>query len=281
MRKPGIRIAAVALAAGVVTITQLPALAAAPSTSPAITIAATSHLRKVTGDVSVVYQAGKYANASISGTVTGAASGDVLRLLARQFPYKKAAAPLGSPVPLTSSASTPYSFTVTPTLATRYEVELFATATSTTPLASSAVSTVYVEEQYRWGPSAYCSRTSCHYAVHLWVIVPPSALKAERTKRWFVYFGLRFSASGTLLPKTLRLGAAHIRVSRVRKLSNHEYEATITFSYTVPRRGRYQWEIAACQKNSEAKDGLNLPGKHGCGNKLVSGTVSYLGTQRV
>src|SRR5215475_9171456 len=109
----------------------------------AITISAQSALKPITEKVLVVFRAGKFANANIKGSVTGATSGQVLQLFGQKFPFKKAPVKLGSPVTLTG-ASMNYSLKVTPTLATHYRVELFTDASEQTPVTQSGVQNVYV-----------------------------------------------------------------------------------------------------------------------------------------
>src|SRR5579864_1797216 len=109
----------------------------APATLASIPVTATSSLSVVTGDVYVVYQGGKDASAQLSGQIDGAVSGEVALLYAQQFPYTSAPALAGA-LPLQPAGSTAaFTFQVTPTLATRYKVELFKNSTATTALASS------------------------------------------------------------------------------------------------------------------------------------------------
>src|SRR5262249_49480565 len=110
-------------AAAALSISQAPALGA-PDAVPTISISAKAKIKPITRDVLVVFKGGSFANATIKGTVASATSGQVLQLFAQKFPFKKAPAKLGSPITL-SGTSAPYSFSVTPTLHTRYQVKLF------------------------------------------------------------------------------------------------------------------------------------------------------------
>src|SRR5260370_20156730 len=123
-------IAVVVLAGGLVAAGGLSALAA-PAVAPTVTIAAKSLFRPVTGDVFVVFNVGKFSNAQIHGSISGATAGNVARLFVQPFPFKNAPTRAGSRM-LTGPAA-PYSFTVTPTLPPRYRVEPFANRTSPTP----------------------------------------------------------------------------------------------------------------------------------------------------
>lgn len=270
--------AAVAAVAG---IAQAPALAA-PATTATISISAKSALKPVTGDVLVVFRAGKFATAQIKGSVTGATSGQVLQLFAKQFPFKKAAVKLDAPVTLNpTSSSTPYSFQVTPTLATHYRVELFTDTTETTLVAQSAVQVVFVAARGHVGGFRSCNRRGqrpvCHQRIHFTLTVPASTLRTERHKTWHLYFGLKLSRTGIpSRPKTLKLNGGHARVVSTKKLNSQQYAMTMTLSFRVGNDG-YFFLVNACQKDTESVDGLNLPGHHSCGNRFISSKLPYLG----
>ena len=120
------------------------AVVPAQAATPAITVAATSSTPRVPGDVYVYFLGGRDGSARIHGTITGATTGEVATLYAQQFPYTTAARPVRSVTLSAASPATAYSFTVAPTLATRYQVEVFARKGATTPLATSARQNVYV-----------------------------------------------------------------------------------------------------------------------------------------
>jgi len=280
MRRSGTRILiAAATVASVAGLAQAPALGA-PTTTATISISAKSALKPVTGNVFVVFKAGKFANAHIKGSVTGATSGQVLQLFAQQFPFKKAAAKLGSPVTL-SAASMPYSFPVTPTLATRYHVELFTDSSETTRVAKSAGQIVYVASAGRFSGFRSCNRRGqrpvCHQRIHVTVTVPPSTVRTERPKAWHLYFGLKLRRIGIpSRPKTLKLNGGNARVVSKKKLNSQQYAITFTLSFRVGNDG-YFFVFNACQKDTESTDGLNLPGHHSCGNRFISSRLPYLG----
>jgi hypothetical protein len=54
------------------------------------------------------------------------------------------------------------------------------------------------------------------------------------------------------------------------------YRYTFSFSFRIGNDG-CAWNWLACVKDTESKDGLGLPGQHGCGARKVSATVDYLG----
>lgn len=270
------RVAAIVLAGGVLAISQLPALAA-PAATPTVSITAHSPLPKVTGDVWVAFGVKKDLAATISGSVHGAPGGAVVRLFARQFPFKAKAVRLAGPLAL-HGATAPYSFTVRPTLATQYIAKVFASTAATTALASSPATIVYVAAQTRYtGLSKKCGRPVCVQHIVVRTIVPPSTLRTERKKGWIAYFGLKLSRSGEPSPpKTLLRGGGHASFSASRRVSKREYDVTLTLRFRIGNGGWF-FEFLTCQKDSESKDGLNLPGHHGCGQKQLKLPLSYLG----
>jgi hypothetical protein len=268
----------VAVLAGSAAIAaQLAGVVPAQAATPAITIAATSSIPPVTGDVYVVYLSGKYGSARIHGTITGATTGEVATLYAQRFPYTTAAKPVRSITLSATGPATAYSFTVAPTLATRYQVKLFARKSATTPVATSPRQNVYVVTNgYITGGKA-CGRPVCHETLHIYTILPSSALGVEMGNAWYPYFGLNLSATSTPPPpRWLYLYAGHASVSGAHRISASEFENTLTYTFTVGNDG-YYWDWTACTKDTVSRDGLGLPGSHGCGARRVLRTVSYLG----
>lgn len=270
MKRTALQIAAVALMASSISAVTAPAFATARA-APTITIAAKSAIPKITGDVLVVWRSAADKSATIKGTVTGGMSGQDLRLYAQPFPFKKAPTEITH---ITLGSGQKYSFTVTPTLATKYQVKLFATSSGGSSLAASAKVIVYVAAHSHARGGSTCARPVCHQTWHLHVLVPPSTLRTEMPKRWFVYFGLALSRTGEPPPpRILKLGAGNPRVSSPTKVSAGEYAVTIKFSFRIGNRG-YFYSFFPCQRDTEAKDGLNLPGHHGCG------TLDEIGSKR-
>jgi hypothetical protein len=267
------RAAVVAVIGGAAIATPLAAVAAAQAAAPTITIAATSKIKPVTGDVFVVYLGGSYGNATIHGTITGAAAGEVATLYAQRFPYTKAPAPVRS-VTFSGAGTRTYAFTVTPALATRYKVRLFA---KSTPLATSATRTVYVVPGGSVTGGARCGRPVCKETFHVYTVLPSSALSVEMRKHLYPYFGLNLAPVVEPPPPTwLYLNAGHASVSAARRINAGEFENTITFTFTIGNDG-YHWAWTACAKDTVSADGLGLPGYHGCGVSKVPRTVAYLG----
>ena len=266
-----------ALTGGVAIAAQLAALVPAQAATPTITIAATSKIKPVTGFVLVVFRDSSFSKAKIHGNITGATTGEVATLYAQRFPYTRPAKPVSSITLSPAGATTPYSFTVTPALATRYKVELLASRTATTPLATSPKHNVYVTSGGVVKGGGPCGRPVCHKTLRIFTILPASALRFEMGEHLYPYFGLRPGASATPPPpKWLYLNAGHASVSSPRRISASEYEQTLKFSFAVGNHS-YYWSWAACVKDFVSKDGLGLPGHHGCGASRILRTFSYLG----
>jgi hypothetical protein len=264
IRKRTAWFAAIAVTAAMAAAGQAAAMASPGTTT--LSILAQSNFAPVSGHVYVGYHGGSFAQAQISGTVTGGVTGQDVVLYAQTFPFKKAAAPVGTPVTLTASDT--YQFTVTPSVATRYTAELFATPTSTSPLAQSSAVTVYAIHWYIIKGGS-CRRPVCHPTFRVDEKVARSALRTEIAKKIYVYAGLRFSRTGVPLPKEVVLGADGARVSRPHRVNSHEYEYTVSFSFSVGDRG-FNFLFETCQKDTESKDGFNLPGHHSCGKRVLT-----------
>lgn len=205
-----------ALTAGAAIAAQLAAVAPAQAAGPAITIAATSRINPVPGYVLVEYRGGAGARARIHGIITGAAAGEVATLYAQPFPYAKAPAVVGSTA-ISAAGPAAYSFTVTPTLATRYQVELFAGQTATRPLDNNP--------QLEW----------------------------------------------------LYLNAGHPSFTPARQVSADKFERTVTFSVTIGTHSSWTYAWLVCPQDTLSRDGLGLPGHHGCGSSRIRRTIGYLG----
>jgi hypothetical protein len=275
------RVMILALAGGAAIAAQLTAVTPAVAATPTVTIAATSKVSPVTGYILVYYRSGADASARIHGTITGAAAGDVATLYAQAFPYAKPPAPVGSTT-LTTAGAGGYSFTVSPTLATRYKVKLFAGPSTTTPLATSPTQNVYVTSGGSATGRLVCIQFACSLTYRVLWIVPSSALRSEMSKHVYAYFGITFgSPSAPKPPEWLYLNAGHAKVTPAKRISADEFETTVTFSYKASENssgfssGYPAWLV--CDKDNVAKDGMGLPGHHGCGASRVRRTVAYLG----
>lgn len=276
MLKAWRRTAVAALAGGAAIAAQLMVIAPAQAAAPTITIFATSKLKVVTNDVFVVYQASNgFGSANIHGKITGAAVGDVAALYAQQFPYKTKPAPIASKT-LTAGTQV-YSFKVTPNLATRYALRLFPSSTSQALIATSKAQNLYVSPRGSFTPGQNCPRPLCHISLKIHEVLPSSALSTEMGKHVYPYFGVNLSPTKIPpAPKVLTLNAAHPVVSKLRKVNATEFTFSISWTFTIGNDAA-RWLPAECQKDSEGKDGLGLPGSHGCGAHQISATSFYIG----
>ena len=235
------------------------------------------------GDAFVEYQNATEASAHISGEITNAVSGELVKLYAQQFPFTSAPAPVGSvgSVALSPTGSTAqYSFQATPALATRYTVEVFQSSTATTPLASEAVGTVYVVMNQPGESTTSCTGSQCQSTETVTVYVPASALSAQMSEPIDTYFAIAYSSSGAgpPQPETLQMGAGDPTVSTPQQVSADEYRITLTFSYSSNGES-YHSAWRHCTKSLEAQDGIGLPGagSNGCGSQTIQDSMTYIG----
>jgi serine/threonine-protein kinase len=270
----------IAVAAGIVAAAGLAAGLLLASLAPAMTvpISPKSALPPVSGDVYVVYLGGGHAGAEVYGQIDKAANGEVAELYAQQFPYKNAPRRAGSTVLHPAGTTARYEFRVTPTLATRYRVELFRDSTSSAPLATSGVATIYVIMSATTSSPQDCGRPVCHESVQTTYLSPPSALPTEISKAPYPYFGLNLAPTGTpAVPEWLSLRGGHSHFIGSQQLSADEFIETVTFSPDIGHHDAYHWAWTMCFKDTEAEDGIGLPGHHGCGDQRVLSSASYLG----
>jgi hypothetical protein len=261
-------VAIAVLAAGLAAAGVPPALAAQTA---AVTIAARSLFKPVTGDVFVEFLAGKFANAQIHGTITGGA-GAVATLLAQ--PFGGPQVPVGS-VRLTRSPES-YAFTVTPALATRYQVQLRASTSTVT----SASSTVYVTSLQTASGTTRCPQTRtrpfCHQHIRVTEAVPASALADEMAKHWYFYFAVNLSQTRTPPPPRFAPLDARVRISRAVAGGARRFTRTLSWSFWTGVNG-YSFVWVTCSKDTETADGLGLPGHHACGVRVIDTSAEYIG----
>jgi Protein kinase domain len=242
-----------------------------------VPIAVTSDLPPVTGDVLVQYQAGKDGRARVQGEINGVTRGEVAELYAQPFPFRHPAAPVSSVALRPTGRTAKYAFTVTPMLATRYRVELLPSSTATAPVGRSTVRIVYVTLSGTSGGGQTCARPVCRQTFRMRVAVPASALSTEISKRWFPYFGVNLAPKvQPVPPAVLVLGSGDAHVTTSRRISATEFGVIISFAFTVGIDG-YNWSWNTCSKDTEAADGIGLPGRHGCGSSRVAASAGYLG----
>jgi hypothetical protein len=256
-----------------------PALAQ-PAAKPAITINVVSG-GKITGFVVVQFANRKFDTVKVSGQISSATSGEVLGLYAQPFPYRKAPmAVAGQHKTLpTSGRPVRYSFKAHPQIATRYLVRVYASSSARAPLASSVTETAYVvTNQVSFGVKSCNTRGNrpiCHQTIRVYTGQPASAYKIESAKKWYFYFAVKLGPRLPLpTPKTMALDTG-ARIGRVHRISATVFERTITFTFRA-NNDAYNFVFNYCSKDTESKDGVNVPGHHSCGAHRVR-PFSYLG----
>lgn len=250
----------------------MPAASASPTVTStySIMIAAHSPLPKVSGHTWVVYKTTGFRRATISGTVSGAVTGDIATLWSRPFGASAFAA-TASTETLTSDGvtPTPYSFSVTPSRATAYKVQV--TTGATMDVTSSRV-TVYVTEGGKLSNKhTRCTSTSCKFSYKLTEFLPAAAYRTETHKHFYEYLAVGYPT----LPRRYTLDRS-ATASRIRKINSGEFAVTFTWHVTL-HHGAANWTTVVCTKDSESKDGMGLPGRHGCGDTHISRKVNYIG----
>jgi len=240
-------------------------------------ISAKSDFAPLHGDVFVVYHGGKDASARLRGVIKGVTSGEVAQLRAQPFPYSHVPVPVGSVILHRQGTAAPFAFTVTPSVATRYTVELLSSSTATKLVASSATRTIYVTLTGSTENAQTCGRPVCHQTFHMHVSVPASALETEISKAWLPYFAVKLGpGKEPSPPKMLVLGAGNPNVSASQRVSASEFDLVITFSFRIGNNA-FNWNWNTCLKDTEAVDGIGLPGHHSCGAPQVLASATYLG----
>jgi hypothetical protein len=224
----------------------------------------------------VIYHSKKYSKIHAKGNVTGAVAGMVLKLYSDEFPYNVGWLPIRQ-VTFRRTGTDYYNFTDAPTLATRYKLELFANSTSSTLLAVTKATTVYVLANYHYYPIQKCGRPICRLSVHFYVIVPSPVLGAEAVKRVYGYFNYTLARNKKPTPpQWLYQGIGHLRITRSRVVAADRYDYKISFWFK-DNQDKDSWTLGFCSKDTERLDGLNLPGHHHCGDRRVSASNQYLG----
>ena len=107
--------------------------------------------------------------------------------------------------------------------------------------------------------------------------MPPAALASEIAKRWYPYLGLRLAAGkAPPAPAWQLLGAGAPQVSASRRVSATGFGFTVSFAFRIGDQA-YSWNWSACAQDTEARNGLGLPGHHGCGEHRLPAAQAYIG----
>ena len=267
-----------------------PAVAAYPVPVAAIPATLTAAAKPVNGDTYVKFDPGgttanpAAATAKLSGELTDVTPGEVARLYAQPFPFTSAPVPVQSVTLNPVGGKAAYSFSVAPTLATRYQVKLLRSATATTPLATSAVSTVYVAgssylPMYANYHATLCfTRPVCHTALTLVVYFPASAIQTEMAKRKYLYLAFDLGPLGSLPPPLTSLPlATNGTITKLQRIADNAYEISISFTYNVGNvpLGSANVSFGFCTEQTEAADGIGLPGPSACGANSIPASAYY------
>jgi hypothetical protein len=275
-------IAPIAVAGGLIASGAIPAADASPAAATtSITINATSPnypgLRardhgKVDGFALVVYKQGAAATAVISGNVTTTATDDMATLMAKPF-GKSTYTAVGTPVSLTTLGVNTYSFSVKPSLATKYKVQVSGTDNGTsTPVAVYVMAALSVPPKYVHLKCTPVARpTRCVLSLRAYTTLPASALKTESRKHVYMYLAI----GDPRPPKNYTLSTAS-RASTAKRVNSGKFWKTLTFIIPI-RNSRTTFFPNACTKDTESRDGMGLPGHHGCGDRHVPRSAIYLG----
>jgi uncharacterized caspase-like protein len=252
-------------------------LASSPSVpTPSIRTSVSSAFAPLAGNVFVTYHDGTDADAQVSGQVANAVSGEVAKLYTRQFPFTSPPTPVSSVSLRPSGTTARYTFQVTPTLATRYTVEVFRNSTAAVPLARSATSTIYVVMNQPGHNTSHCTGSECQSMETVTVQVPASALSTQISEHVYTYFAVNLGTRAT--PETLQLGAGSPDVTIPQHISASEYQFRLMFSYPI-NNATYEAAWRHCTKSMEAEDGIGLPGSgsYGCGSATIQESAVYIG----
>jgi hypothetical protein len=259
-------IAPIVAAGGLVASVAIPAASASPA-AYTMTISAKSAIPLISGHTLVVYKTKGFQTATIFGDVTGFAPGDLATLWAK--PFGATAYKATSSTQTLAATSPNYSFSVQPSRATAYEVQI--TTGMNVDITSTPV-TVYVTQGGRYGAQRQtCGRTTCTYSYRIFEYLPASAYRIETRKHIYLYLAVGYPR----LPGRYTLDPA-ATATHLTKINPGEFRVTLTFVIAL-RRGSAQWVTNFCTKDTESLDGLGLPGHHGCGNRYISRRQIYVG----
>ena len=265
-----------------------PAIAAYPvPVAAAIPATLTSSNKPINGDTYVNYSPGNTPGvAVISGEIPDATAGEVARLYAQQFPFTSAPVPVGN-LPLDTSGSpgtAKYSFSVTPALATHYQIKVFRSIAATTPLATSASETVYVTSSHQTPHPLFHDglcfiRPTCSVALDMDIYLPPSALQTEMSKRKYLYLAFKLGPPGAIpAPLTTLSLVTNGTITKLQRIADNEYEIAMSITYNVGNvpLGSSSVTFGFCTRQTEAQDGIGLPGLAACGASSVPASAYYL-----
>jgi hypothetical protein len=214
------------------------------ASSPTATLAANKHVDNLPA---VTYG----SSITLSGQETLSGSHPYV-VQAQAWPFTKAF------TTITSGTTTgSYSYVVTPDHATRYRVVVANGPTS-------PVLTVYVLDRELSFSCNLCNSNNKPGTATLNVTErfrrPPGLI--ANTGPGEFYYALN---SSTVKPSILNLVS-----TASRQISGHTYTLTISYTVHFPNAPHFSFAEKFCVKHNEPKDGVGLPGHHGCGSGNIN-----------
>jgi hypothetical protein len=179
-----------------------------------------------------------------------------LQLTESEFPFKQ------QPKVIASMSSTgSYSFSVHPTVATRY------TVTKTGPGAAGHVvtPTIYVAPTAQFGRGSRCrTKPTCRMTWNFTYRIPTRVSVSETAKPWHLYLRVNVGSTGLVGPWHRDTGATYREI----KIGAGHYRVRMAFTVRVGS-GTYAFEWAVCRKQTESRNGFDFPGNDPCGRTTV------------
>jgi hypothetical protein len=156
---------------------------------------------------------------------------------------------------------------------------------TTTPVASSASRTVYVTSSSQlpfygnYHGTLCLSRPACRAAANFIIYFPSSALQTEMSKRKYLYLAFSLTPSGTVPPPLTSLPLdANGTISKLQRIADNAYSISISFTYNVGNSpiANSSVDFGFCTEQTEAQDGIGLPGPSACGASSIPASAYYL-----
>jgi hypothetical protein len=217
-------------------------------------------------------------NLTLTGTASEIhSSGWSMQLWGQPFPYTSPSTHYATESLASSSTGyAPFSFTVQPTLATKYVEKLYYKTTLHTSVSGGTVYVAQGKELIR--RPGTCIGNNCSLSFTLDRFIPGAASATELAKRFYDYLGLSQSSGTPPPPKFLTLRTTGWTQGKTMPVtgSPHEYATKFTVKFTVSEP-QFAFAVDVCTKDSESVDGVGLPGSHGCGNQTIPPNPIYLG----
>jgi hypothetical protein len=149
-----------------------------------------------------------------------------------------------------------------------------------TPLAVSAIRTVYIVGDYSFAASnpnsdpvndGVCPdfQWPCTATYPITVYAPPSALQTEMSRQKYLYV-----QAGSVASRAPMQLVADATFSAPQRVGDDEYEVIVSF--TSSSSAYTDRTFGFCTKQTEAQDGIGLPGPSACGSEGIPSSASYI-----